>query len=537
MTACAIPLERVGKRVALFLVAFLLIETQGASLELPTVLGDHMVMQREIPAPIWGLAEPGDTITVTFAGQIRETIAAPDGSWQVNLDPLPASAAPRTLSVHSRGEDRTLDCGDVLVGDVWLCSGQSNMQWPVHSARDADIEIRTAGYPEIRLYQVDRATSQVPRFSARATWRACSPDTIGTFSAVGYSFGRDLHHVLEIPVGLIDSSWGGSPAEAWTRVETLAAHEVTRPILRRWERLLADYPARLKQWEVDMAIDKRQPPALGPNEPGRAPRKPQGPDSNHRPGNLAEGMIAPVVPFGIRGAIWYQGEANAGRAYQYRTLLPMMIRDWRERWRLPPSPDSGAPWKRFPFGIVQLANFLAPDTAPTDSPWPHLRDAQRHTAETDPAAGLAVVIDLGEADDVHPRNKQDVGRRLARWALADVYHLPDIARGGPEYLDFSIEGDTVTVRFRTNAGALKVHNGWTLNAFTIAGADRTWRPARAQIVGNDTVAVSSDQVPAPVAVRYAWSNNPVDANLVNESQLPAGPFRTDDWEGPTHDRR
>jgi sialate O-acetylesterase len=230
-------------------------------------------------------------------------------------------------------------------------------------------------------------------------------------------------------------------------------------------------------------------------------------------------MLGPVVPYAIKGAVWYQGESNAGQAEQYRSLLPLMIKDWRARW------DQGD----FPFGVVQLANFMKPEEVPADPAWAHLRDAQRHAAVSDPNTGLVVITDIGEANDIHPRNKQEVGRRLARWALAEVYRQNDISMGGPEYLDYTTEGNKMVLRFKTNASNLKVHDEWKLKGFIIAGADRKWHHAEATIQGKDLVAVWSPQVAEPQAVRYAWANNPNKANLVNDRQLPAGPFRTDNW--------
>ena len=271
-----------------------------------------------------------------------------------------------------------------------------------------------------------------------------------------------------------------------------------------------------------MHMETTLPSATGSG--GAKERPPQGPDHHHRPGNLANGMLGPVVPFGIRGAIWYQGESNASRAWQYRTLLPMMIQDWRAWW------GNGD----FPFGIVQLADFHAEESAPADTEWPHLRDAQLHTARTVPNCGLAVAIDLGETNDIHPRNKQEVGRRLSRWALADVYGTLDVG-AGPEYLDHRIEGDKVAITFGQVGEGLMVMHGGELSEFTIAGEDQVWHPAEANIEGEDTVVVSADAVPAPKAVRYGWSNNPVRPNLANSLRLPASPFRTDEWAGPTRD--
>jgi sialate O-acetylesterase len=341
---------------------------------------------------------------------------------------------------------------------------------------------------------------------------------------VGYFFGRELHRSLGVPIGLINTSWGGTPAESWTSLDTLTGNADLKPIVDRWNHALAEFPKANEQYQKEFADWKEaaeKAKAEGKTAPP-APRPPLGPDHPHRAAGLFNGMIVPLVPFAIRGAIWYQGESNAGRAYQYRTLLPAMIQDWREAW------GQG----EFPFLIVQLANFEARPPQPEGSDWAELREAQTMTLAL-PKTGMAVTIDIGEAKDIHPRNKQDVGRRLALAAQRIAYgnHL---VYSGPVYDSMKIEGSKIRIRFQHVGGGLMAKGDAPLG-FTIAGEERNFVPAHATIDG-DTVVVWSDQVSDPVAVRYGWADNPV-CNLYNNAELPASPFRTDDWPGLTKERR
>ncbi len=661
--------------------------TASAEVRLPAVLSDGVVLQRDMPVPIWGWASPGEEVSVLFAGQGHPTKADSQGRWRVELLPMDASGAEedgRELVVE--GEDNTVVVKDVLVGEVWVCSGQSNMEWPLSAAANGAEEVEAADYPRLRLLHVPRPrTGQVPdepRQDTQARWVRCDPNHVGGFSAVGYFFGRELHRELEVPVGLIQAAYGGTPAEAWTRQAALRAHEATGSILERFEEARADFEQQLAEYEMSRQFAERyggdgdvrihedpgntgvfkgradrgfededwptmtlpgawessgleidgavwfrkrvQVPAswagrdlrltlgaiddydvtyfngrevgqtgtevpgawatprrykvpgelveageaviavrvfdhageggfTGPQEQMKlepaeleglsdeAPqtidlsgewryfiehrldpkpaqtRYPYGPGHPHRPGGLFNSMIAPILPHAVRGVIWYQGESNAARAEQYRVLFPALIKDWRSAWGQ----------ERLPFYFVQLANFLAPQTGTEDTPWAHLRDAQLHTYRTVPDTGMAVAIDIGEADDIHPRNKQDVGRRLARWALAELFDR-DVVPSGPIYREMTVENGKVRIEFDLFGSTLKTRDDEAPRGFTIAGEDRRFVPAQAKIEG-DAVMVWSDDVPEPVAVRYAWANNPVRANLVNAEGLPASPFRTDDW--------
>ena len=453
---------------------------------LPSVFGDHAVLQRDQPIAVWGRADPGERLTVRLARRSASTVTGEDGRWRVEL-PAFQAGGPHVLSVKGR---TTIRLEDILVGDVWIASGQSNMAWPVKASNDAKAEIQAADHPRIRLFTVPRRTALEPQHDVPGTgWHACSPETVGTFSAVAYYFGRELHRELGVPIGLVHTSWGGTPAEAWTPEATIRADATLAVLIDDWTRRME--AARAKNGK-DLSRH------------------------HHRPGNLWRGMVAPLVGLSAQGVIWYQGESNAGRAWQYRTLFPAMIEAWREAWARPD----------LPFHFVQLANFRAVKEEPGDSAWAELRDAQLHTLRTVPHTGMAVAIDIGQADDIHPRNKQDVGRRLARWAL-HAQHGKSLVPSGPLYRDHAVDGAAVRIRFDHVGAGLAARDGEVLHGFTIAGEARVFVRATARIEGG-AVVVSSPDVPAPVAVRYAWADNPV-CNLVNADGLPASPFRTDDW--------
>ncbi|HOF88305.1 MAG TPA: sialate O-acetylesterase [Armatimonadota bacterium] len=648
------------------------------SLTLAALFSEGMVLQRERPLPIWGWAPPGARVAVALAGARAEATAGDDGRWRATLAPLPAGG-PHTLTVTAGAEALTV--GDILVGEVWICSGQSNMEWPLSLARDAEAEIRAADDPGLRMFTVAKAAVYAPARDVQGAWQPCTPGTAGNFSAVGYFFARELRRRLGIPVGMINASWGGTVAEAWTSREALEADPALRGIaddyeammagvddvqaayrtayaawerralpedagnsghprgwadpatdaadwptmalpgnwqdrgLRHhgvvWFRLELDLPAAWAGRDLDLhlapidksditywnnvpvgGIDFREHPlawctpraytvpgalvTAGRNtlavrvfshmyasgmigsaaqmrvKPVGAPEAdaiplagawryqveqnfgltqvspppmPPGPGNPNSPYALHRGMIAPLVPYALRGAIWYQGESNADRGDQYRALFPAMIADWRRQW------GQGD----FPFYYVQLANYMAETPEPGESRWAELREAQRLTLSC-PNTGMAVIIDIGDAADIHPTNKQDVGLRLARWALAKDYGQ-EVVYSGPLYRAMRVEGGAIRLFFDPGAPAsspaqrLMAQDG-PPRAFQIAGADRRFVWADAVIDG-DTVVVSSPRVPAPVAVRYGWANNP-PCNLYNAAGLPAAPFRTDDW--PPSDR-
>ena len=507
-------LTRLVAMTAILLTAASAALTARAAPRLPAVIGDGMVLQRDARVPIWGWAAPGESITVRFAGQETTATADDAGRWRVSLDPLRASAEPATLTVAG---ESTIDLHDIVVGDVWLCAGQSNMQMGLARTEDGEAVVARANYPAIRLFNVANRIVG-PSGDVNAKWAACSPASAARFSAVGYYFGRSLHEELDVPVGLINSSWGATRGEAWTPVEVMRSSDALRGAVEMTPerkaalaKAQAEYDAKLRAWEAAPADAEASGAAVVEKPLVPASLRPQ-----NQAGACYEAMIRPLIPFAIRGATWYQGEGNLGSAERYRVLLPALIDAYRDAW------GQGD----FPFGIVQLPNNKPPPTEPGErSIWAELRDAQFHAFRTTSNTGLAVTIDVGDANDGHPKNKKDVGLRLARWALADVYDKP-LVRSGPTFRSSSIDGGRVTITF-DDAGAGLTTKGGELRGFVIAGSNRQWRWAKAEIAGNDRIVVWSEHVPEPVAVRYAWADNPAGANLTNDTGLPASPFRTD----------
>ncbi len=490
------------------------------AVSVPNIIGDHMVLQEGKTVPIWGKASPGEAVSVTFNGKTVKATADAQGKWMAKLGKL-KTGGPFEMTIA--GKDNTLKLTDILVGEVWVGSGQSNMQWCVKDSKNAQEEIAAAKYPDIRLFYVERTVAGEPQDNCNGKWEACTPESVPGFSAVLYFFGRDLHAALKCPVGLIHTSWGGTPAESWTSRATLEADPDLKPMVDDSDKLLAEYPKAKAAYDIAMAdwqkaADKAK--ADGQPEP-KKPDAPRGPDHPWRPSGLFNAMIAPLIPYAIEGSIWYQGESNAGRAYQYRKLFPAMIEDWRKAWGEGP----------FSFYFVQLANFTDVLPEPAESDWAELREAQTMTLKLK-NTGMAVIIDIGEAKDIHPKNKQDVGKRLALNALAKDYKK-NVVFSGPMYKSMKIKGGKIEIGF-TSADGL-VAKGGALKGFAIAGSDKKFVWANAEIKGNKVV-VSSDQVAKPVAVRYAWANNP-ECNLYNGAGLPASPFRTDDWPGVTKGKK
>jgi sialate O-acetylesterase len=430
------------------------------------MFSDHMVIQQGLAAPVWGWAAPGEQITVRFAGQVKRATADAQGRWEVKLAPLTAKLSRGELVLGIEGKNK-IAIRDVLIGEVWVCSGQSNMWLSPAASMNAAQEVAAADFPQIRLFTVPHLPAGQPLDTCTGVWTACSPESVAGFSAVGYFFGRSLYRDLKVPIGLIHTSAGGTPAEFW----------VSAPALR----------AKLPEFDQDL-------------------------DQHTGASALFNGMINPLIPFGIRGAIWYQGESNVDRPAQYRKLLPTLIADWRTHW------GEGD----FPFGIVSLANYIVrPDQ--TDSGWAELREAQALTAERTPNCGLAETIDIGEAGSIHPTNKQEVGRRLALWAEGTTYGLP-VVYSGPVYQAMQVEGSKIVLSFTHTERGL-VAQGGPLTGFALCGPDQKFVSAQAQIQGNKVV-VWADAVAQPVAVRYAWADNPA-CNLYNGAGLPTVPFRTD----------
>ncbi len=497
-----------------------------SSLWLPELFRDHAVLQRDQPILIWGHCSPGGKVELTLGDQRREATADDSGKWKAEFPARPAGG-PFELRVAS-GDD-VVEAEDILIGDVWVCSGQSNMQWTLNQSKDGELAVAAADDPMLRLMRIETIGSQEPIERTDAKWRVSSPAEAASFSAVGYYFGRQLQDTLGVPIGLIDNSWGGSACEAWTPPSALTDEEVYGPLLERWtkteadsdeESLRRDYAEKLTKWQA--AVDEAR--AEGRPEP-RRPWIDHPLFGNQRPGNLFAARVEPIKDFPVSGVIWYQGESNAGRAYQYRDLFPTMIGAWREAWGQP----------ELPFYWVQLADFKAEQPKPAASDWAELREAQTMTLDRLENVGQAVAIDVGEANDIHPRDKQSVGARLARHALADVYGRK-IASDSPRLVDCKFAEGAAEVKLADCAGGLRTFDGGAPKGFAIAGADKVFHWADAKIAGKDTVRVSSPEVPEPVAVRYAWGDNPT-VNLYNSALLPVTPFRTDDWAGVTKDAK
>ncbi|OGD23016.1 MAG: hypothetical protein A2W03_04555 [Candidatus Aminicenantes bacterium RBG_16_63_16] len=500
-----------------------------ADVRLPAVIGDHMVIQQDKPVAIWGWAGPGEKVTIGLAGLSREVRATAEGKWQVALDPLQPSAAPLELTV--RGEKGpAIVARDILVGEVWLCSGQSNMEWPLQATLSPTPEILRADHPQIRLFLVPKRTSDRPLDDIAAKWTQCAPETAAPFSAVAYYFGLDLHQKLGVPVGLIESAWGGSDIEPWTPPSGFVAVPEVQSILAAHEARYAEYRQALKKalpswgtWvrDTQKALASN---AVLPAMPasGRLPENPY--DTFKAPTTLYNAMIHSLTPFAIRGAIWYQGENNRADGLSYEKKMQALIRGWREAWRL----------GDFPFYYVQLAPYNYPfnnrEAAPGDVPdqvlLPHIWEAQAKALRI-PNTGMAVISDIADLNDIHPRNKKDVGHRLALWARARTYGEKDLVPSGPMYKSKVVEGGTVRIGFDYVGGGLIANDGLPLRWFEIAGDDHIFYRAAAEIAG-ESVVVRSARVPDPKAVRFGWDQLAVP-NLANKAGLPASPFRTDNW--------
>lgn len=655
---------KIVRSLGILLVCVIPAASASAKVKLPGIIADNMVLQRNTPINIRGWAAPNEKVTVKLGKSEAAATADAKGKWAAKL-PAMKAGGPFDITVSGKN---VLNLKNILIGDVWICSGQSNMQMSVSGSNNAKEEIAAAKYPNIRLFTVSRVTATTPREDCKGEWAECSPKTVPGFSAAGYFFGRDLHKSLKVPMGLIHTSWGGTIAEAWTSAEALktmpdfksvveafvksaeakkkgtysfekqmaawwakndpgsakapgwadpamdATAWKTMELPRNWEKVggeLAafdgilwyrrevDVPGALAGRDLKISlgpIDDRDttffngvkvgamngwrdlraykvPGKLvnagknviairvldtggGGGAYGKAAQMKLAPAGGDKALSLAgqwrykigspmsklpappreigrgpnqvtvlyNGMIAPLLPYGIKGAIWYQGESNASRAMQYRTLLPTMIEDWRNRFGV----------GKFPFFIVQLANYRRVQTRPSEGGWALLREAQLLTAQNDPKVGLAVITDIGDARNIHPKNKQDVGKRLALSALAIAYGK-ELVYSGPVYREMKVEGGKVRLMFDHVGGGLAAKGGQKLKGFAIAGKDKNFVWADAVIDGK-TIVVSSPKVAGPLAVRYNWASNPV-GNLYNKDGLPACPFRTDTQPGVTADKR
>ena len=467
-----------------------------AELKLPAVIGDHMVLQQKQNLRIWGWADPGDKITVTLAGKKAKATTDKDGRWVAKLGKFKAGGPHELVVSTGDGESRTIQ--DVLIGEVWVCSGQSNMEWSVkHGIENGENHAAEANHPQIRLFDIANTTADEPRDDVQGQWTPCTPEAMTTFSAVGYFFGRKLHQELGVPIGLIGSNWGGTIAEAWTSPEALER-----------EKRLAETVEQLAS-----AGARAANPQANPN----------------RPSVLYNAMIAPITNYAIRGAIWYQGESNVPRAAEYQIAFPTLIKSWRDAWG-----D-----RNLPFLYVQIAPFKYSSAfnnafGVNEYGLPLLWDAQLHTLERVDNVGMVVVHDVGNVDDIHPRNKLVVGERLANWALEDTYDR-DFPVSGPIYDDWEVRGDKIEIEFFHEGAGLATRDGKPPTHFEIAGEDRVFHPATAKINSDDTVLVHSDAVKKPRAVRFAWHET-AEPNLINREGLPASPFRTDDWPVDTTPR-
>lgn len=473
-----------------------------AELQLPALFSDNMVLQQGASVPVWGWADHGEVVTVKFRGQ-KISATAHNGKWSIRLRRLKAGG-PDVLAIATK--TRTLQFTNVLVGEVWVCSGQSNMEWPMSQSFEPEAAIASATNTMIRLFNVPNVKSDAPTVRINASWKLCSPEGIKSFSAVGYYFGKDLQKARKVPVGLIQSDWGGSPAEVWMSRESLEINP-------RYQTEILDSNAEAwkKHQEAVIAYEIEKAAAQGKGEEF----KKQPPRFGWKATELYNGMIFPLIPYAIKGAIWYQGESNAGRADQYRTLFPDMIRNWRRDW------GQGD----FSFLAVQLAPFQAIKPDPQESSWAELREAQLLATTVLASVGMAVITDVGDPKDIHPKKKQPVGARLALAARAIAYG-EKIEYSGPLYRSMDTKDGKIILHFNHLGKGLEARDG-ELKGFAICGEDRKYIWAKAEIVGN-TIVVSSPEVAKPVAVRYGWADCPV-VNLWNKDGLPASPFRTDDF--------
>lgn len=491
-----------------------------AAVQLAEPFTDHAVLQRDVPVPVWGWSDrPGADVTVRFGGQTKQTRVNASGLWRADLDPMPANAAGADLTVTEGAT--TVTCRDVVVGEVWLASGQSNMEWSLASSPRLFAEEKTLpANPLIRQLRVDHVGADLPATRApHSGWQAAAPDTVGNFTAVGYYFAKAIAEKLQAPVGLLHASWGGTAIESWIPEPVLRAHRSWPALQRQMQAAWASWPER---YAAQPALETAWAKALEDNRTKGTPitmewpRPPMGPGSGFAPARLYNGMIAPFVPYALRGALWYQGESNVGRHRDYAELLPAMIGAWRAAW----------PLGDFPFLVVQLPNYVGWDKEKgLGTGWAYLREAQALAVRRTPAAALAVTLDGAEPDDLHPQDKRPVGGRLALIALNQVYDRREVAWSGPVVQAVRPEGAAMRVTF-AHADGLK-STGAEITGFELAGADKVFHPAAAKIEGY-AVVVSSPAVAAPVALRYAFRNVPA-ASLVNAAGLPAAPFRTDDW--------
>jgi sialate O-acetylesterase len=497
-------------------IATVIVTAASAELRMPAIFSDHMVLQQKQANPIWGWDQPKTEVTVIFAGLSKTAVAAADGRWTLKLDPQTADALPQSMTIKGSTEKKI---EDILIGEVWMCSGQSNMEWLLSNATNGDLEALTSNLSGLRLIKVPSVGSQELQLDFKGTWQPSNADTSSGFSAVGLLYGRYLHQILGVPVGLIDNAWGGSAAEAWIRRSSLESDprfksmmegyvknetELQKPNVAINEALeAAKYATDVKQAKLESKSVPLAPKVASDWLTGNA-----------RPGNIFNGVLLPTLGYGIKGVIWYQGESNAERATEYAELFPYLIEQWRKEW------GQGD----FPFYWCQLANYKPQSDQPSESQWAELRDAQTKTLRL-PNTGQAVLIDIGEGKDIHPKNKHEVAARLVRWALARDYGKTIPCRS-PEFKNIEIADNKATVGFDCFGSSLRSFGVNEALGFAMRGDDGVWQWAKGTVIEPDKIELTAEKVPHPNAVRYAWGDNPA-CNLYSKDNLPVTPFQTE----------
>ena len=500
-----------------------LVSAAIADVRLPAIVGDNMLLQQQTGAPVWGWADPGERVTVAGSwGKQASAIAGDSGKWQVNLK-TPSYGGPYTITVKGKNEI-TID--NVMIGEVWLCAGQSNMGWRLSATFGGVEEAASADYPDFRIFRSERAHSHEPQEDVIAQWTPCTPETAATCSAASFYFARKLHQELKIPIGIVLQPYAGTPIEGWMPKEIQMGDPRTRKDIEAADAESADYDEAEAEIQLERALENfKQGTRRG------KPRLRTPANWGHQyPGNIFNGMIYPVRPYGIRGAIWYQGERNAkdlAQAANYVNQLPLLIDYYRSSWH---EMSDGNVARDFPFYFVQLPCWMAAQTQPVepDAPWAVSREMMRIVARTVPNTGVAVAIDTGDEILLHPKDKKPIGLRLAYLALKNTYGK-DFVEYGPFYRSHRIEGKKIVLKFDSIGSGLMTGKPGPLDTFAIAGKDKKFVWADATIKG-DTVVVSAKGISKPAAVRYAWAMNPSKRNLLyNKEGIPASPFRTDNW--------
>jgi sialate O-acetylesterase len=505
------------KRWSVPVLAVLTVLAQAAlaDVRLPRIFGSDMVLQRDVPLPVWGWADNGEKVTVSVdGGAATEATANDKGEWMVKLAAIPAGG-PHKLTIAGKN---AIELSNVLAGEVWICSGQSNMEMGIKMAKNGAAEVAAANHPTIRLFMVEKKTSGIPLNDVSGTWKVCTPQSVaaggwGGFSAAAYYFGREINKELNVPVGLVDTSWGGTRIEPWIAPQGFASNSALKSIVDRIAAADAEY-ARIVMPALDrleMAVQEAKKAAAEGKAIPALPPLPKHPlDNEQQPTGLYNAMVKGFVPLAVRGTIWYQGESNNGEGMLYYEKMKALIGGWRQVFNN----------EQMPFLFVQLApyRYNRPETLPA------IWEAQAATLSV-PNTGMAVITDVATVNDIHPPDKQTVGHRLALWALANTYGKKDLVYSGPIYKSMKVEGNKVRVSFEHSGTGLASRDGKDLTWFEIAGADKAYHPAKAVIEGNEVV-VSSDEVKDPTAVRFGWSEL-AEPNLMNKEGLPASAFRND----------